>query len=192
MSKLILGVATNSRGKYKSRVDGKMTKPYGTWRNMLLRAYYPKYHAINPTYIGCSVSGEWLEYQTFAEWFDSHDYSNRGYHLDKDLLIPGNKIYAPSTVCFIPTQLNSLLNDQANSRGKFLQEVCLNRRDNNFLAQINIDGKQKHLGYFETEIEAYHVYKKAKESNVKRTANHWQDDIAANVYDALMTWELGQ
>ena len=86
MSKLILGVATNSSGKYKSRVDGKIAKSYVTWKNMLQRVYCPKYQAKKPTYIGCSVSDEWLEYQDFAEWFDNREHSGYGYELDKDLL----------------------------------------------------------------------------------------------------------
>lgn len=188
MKKLILGVATNSKGKYKSK--GLHAKHYYTWKNMLQRCYHQKVLANNPTYAKCLVSKEWLEYQEFADWFENHEYSNCGYHLDKDLLIPGNKMYAPSTVCFIPTQLNSLLIDQANNRGKFLQGVCLNKRDNNFLAQINIDGKRKYLGYFETELDAHNTYKIAKEVNVKRMANQWQDDIATNVYEALMNWDL--
>lgn len=190
MKKLILGVATNSRGKYKSRVDGKMTKPYGTWRNMLLRAYYPKGHTRCPTYVGCSVSGEWLDYQEFAKWFENHEYSNHGYQLDKDLLIPGNKIYAPDHCAFVPQQLNKLLIDHGNARGQYKQGVCFYKSTNKFSARVSIDDKYKHLGYFDTEIEAYQAYKKAKEAHVKDMANRWQGDIAGEVYHALMNWRL--
>lgn len=190
MSKLILGVGFNSRGKYKSKIDGKKAKAYSAWQNMLKRAYCPKLHAIKPTYIGCSVADEWLDYQDFAEWFENHKYSDCGYHLDKDLLLPGNKIYAPGRCVFVPQQLNKLLTDHGNARGQYKQGVSFYKRDNNFVARIAVDGKQKKLGYFDTELEAYQAYKKAKEANVKRMALEWQDRIADNVFRALMDWQL--
>lgn len=191
MSKLIFGVGTNSRGKYKTAgLDGKKAKAHTVWYNMLSRAYNPKYQAKQPTYIGCSVTDEWLEYQEFAGWFENHEYSNRGYELDKDLLLPSNKIYAPDRCVFVPRQLNSLLTDSGAARGQYLQGVYFNKRWNKFVAQICINGKKKNLGYYGNELEAYHVYKKAKEENVKRMANLWRDDIADGVYYALMNWEL--
>ena len=190
MSRLILGIATNSKGEYKACVDGKYTKAYKTWHNMLHRAYCPKYQAKYPTYIGCEVSEEWLEFQQFVEWYENNEYSDYGYTLDKDLLIPGNKLYAPERCVFVPQQLNKLLNDHGAARGQYKQGVSFKKGHNKFGASIRIDGKKKGLGYFDTEIEAYLAYKKAKEENVKRMANLWRDSIAANVYEALVNWEL--
>lgn len=190
MSKLILGVATNSGGKYKSKIGGKRAEAYTTWYSMLQRSYYPKLHASRPTYIGCSVSDQWLEYQDFAEWFEAHEYSNHGYELDKDLLLPGNKIYTPDRCAFVPSQLNSLLTDHGATRGQYPQGVSLNKNTNNFRARITIDGKQRCLGCFDTELDAYLAYKEAKEANVKRMALEWQDRIANNVFEALMNWKL--
>lgn len=190
MSRLIYGVGTNSGGKYKARLKGRITKSYSTWHRMLQRAYCPKGHARQPTYLGCSVTDEWLDYQEFAEWFENHEYSNRGYHLDKDLLIPGNKIYAPDRCVFVPQQLNNLLLGRGAARGQYSQGVSFDKRDSKFIVQININGKPKHLGSFDTEIEAYLAYKEAKEVYVKHMANLWRDDIATNVYNALMNWEL--
>lgn len=190
MSKLILGVGTNSGGRYKTIVDGKNVKAYRTWYNMLRRVYCPKLHASRPTYIGCSVSDEWLDYQDFADWFEAHEYSDYGYELDKDLLIPTNKVYAPDRCVFVPQQLNKLLTDCGNARGQYPQGVSFNKHNSKFQAYIRISGKKKHLGSFDNELEAYLAYKKAKEQYVKRMANLWRDDIADNVFDALMTWEL--
>lgn len=190
MKKLIYGVATNSDGRYKSRIDGKKAKSYTTWGSMLRRAYCPKYHARQPTYLDCSVTDEWLEYQEFAEWFEGHEYSNRGYHLDKDLLLPGNKIYAPDRCIFIPRQLNNLLTDHGAARGQWLQGVSFHKGKSKFVAGIRINGKGKSLGYYNNELEAYQAYKEAKEQYVKDSANHWRDAIADEVYRALMNWEL--
>lgn len=190
MSKLVYGIGFNSRGKYKATIGGKRTKSYTTWLNMLQRTYYLKYHVINPTYLGCSVSNEWLEYQVFAEWFSNHEYSNHGYQLDKDLLLPGNKIYSPDTCCFVPRQLNTLILDSGATRGDYPQGVSFHKASNKFRADVKVDGGQKGLGLFDTEQEAYNAYKVVKEANIKRMALEWQDRIADNVFNALMRWEL--
>lgn len=190
MSKLIYGVGTNSRGKHKATINGTNTSTYDTWRHMLQRAYCPKLHARQPTYIGCSVADDWLEYQDFGDWFENHEYGNRGYHLDKDLLLPGNKVYAPDRCVFVPQELNKLLIDCGAIRGQHPQGVSFHKARNKFQAGVTINGKKQHLGYFETELEAYNAYKIAKEAHVKNMASHWKNDIAANVYEALMRWEL--
>ena len=51
-------------------------------------------------------------------------------------------------------------------------------------------GKQEFLGYFNTEIEAFNAYKKAKESFVKEQAEKWEDKIDERAYDALMNYEV--
>lgn len=188
--KLILGVATNSGGKYKSRTDGERVKAHISWYNMLRRVYCPKARASRPTYIGCSVADEWLEYQEFAEWFENHEYSDYGYELDKDLLLPGNKVYAPDRCVFVPRQLNTLLNDSGAIRGQYRQGVGFNKGRNKFAARIKVNGKLKRLGCFDAELEAYQAYKIAKEANVKRMALEWKDRIADNVFQALMNWQL--
>lgn len=190
MSKLIYGVGTNSKGHYKAKRNGKITKSYSTWKSMLRRAYCQKLHAKQPTYIGCSVDKRWLEYQNFANWFESHDYSDCGYELDKDLLIPTNKVYAPDQCVFVPQQLNKLLTDSGATRGQYPQGACFIERRNKFRATICINGKKRHLGYFDTPQEAHQVYKIYKEAYVKEKALEWQDRIANNVFEALMNWKL--
>lgn len=32
-----------------------------------------------------------------------------GWHLDKDILLKGNKVYSPETCAFVPAKINSLL-----------------------------------------------------------------------------------
>lgn len=190
MAKLIYGIGFNSKGRHKTKTTGEMTRVYYSWCNMLRRAYCPKLHARHPTYIGCEVDKEWHDFQEFAEWFENHEYSNHGYQLDKDLLIPSNKIYAPDRCVFVPRQLNTLLNDSGAMRGQYPQGIRFYKNTNRFRASININGKKQHLGYFDCPNEAYMVYRKAKEANVKRMALEWQDRIADNVFQALMNWEL--
>ena len=188
--KLIYGVAYNSKGIHKTRTGKKMSLAYRTWFNMIRRCYSPESKNKDPTYVGCSVSYEWHDFQKFASYFYSHPYSELGYQLDKDLLFPNNKIYSPDTCCFVPQELNSLLTDHRSARGAYPQGVYLHSLSGGFKAQINNNGKREGLGYYNSPEEAHQVYKIAKERHVKNKALEWANRIEWNVFVALMNWTL--
>lgn len=190
MARLVYGVATNSEGRYRTVIDGKRTKAYNAWKGILKRSYCPKFQIKQPTYIGCSVHNDWLEYQEFAEWHASHEYSDKDYQLDKDLLVPNNKVYAPDKVCFVPQELNSLLLDNRAIRGEYPQGVCFHKPLGKFLARLKVNGKQKHLGCFDCPQEAHQAYVVAKEAHVKVKAQEWRGRIDERVYEALIAWRL--
>lgn len=190
MSNFISGVGYNSQTRHKTTKDGRATKPYNIWCNMIQRCYNPKTQLKHPTYKGCTVAEEWHDFQNFADWYYSHDYSGIGYQLDKDILNPGNKVYSPETCCFIPQQINLLLVDRAAARGKYPQGVYIHERDGNYCAQMSVDGKRKHLGCSESPRGAYVIYRKAKESYVRAKAKEFKDRIAEDVFIALITWQL--
>ena len=73
-----------------------------------------------------------------------------GLHLDKDILIPGNKIYGPNACMFIPQDINKLLVDREAARGLYPQGVAFNKREKKFRAAIRQYGETVHLGYHPT------------------------------------------
>ena len=188
--KLVYGVGYNSRGKHKSLMSGKDAPAYYTWHNMIRRCYNHETQLRQPAYIGCIVSDAWHDFQVFAEWFYGHSYSALGYHLDKDVLIADNKVYSPETCCFIPQEINKVLNHRAAGRGKYPQGVSFHNQLKRFTARLNINGKQKSLGMFDCPNEAHQAYVVAKVTYVKDMALEWRDRIADNVFQALMAWEL--
>lgn len=188
--KLVLGKGVYCKGKYKAKEDGKHVRFYSMWWNMLKRCYSEEYQSRFPTYIGCSVDGNWLFFQNFAEWCDGDDYNTLGYQLDKDLLIPNNKIYSPKACCFVPSEINALLTDCRAVRGDLPQGVSFRKDSNKYRACVSVDGRKISLGSYDCPNEAYLVYKKAKEAYVKKKALEWQDRIADNVFQALMNWQL--
>lgn len=190
MKKLIYGVGFNTKRKHKTRIDNKMTKVYKIWCAMLQRCYDPKVHLRQPTYIGCSVSEEWHDFQDFADWYCEHELYGLSYHLDKDVLLPNNKIYSPENCCLIPQELNNLLNHRSGRRGEFPQGVYWSKLDKKYKAKLMANGKAVHLGYFKDANEAHQVYKAAKERNVKDMAIKLQDRIEAKVFNTLMNWSL--
>lgn len=105
----VVGVGYMGIGKYKSRTNGKHNKDYVCWKSMLERCYSEKLHKRKPTYQDCYVCQEWHNFQNFADWF-SKNYSYETMHkwqLDKDIIVPGNRVYGPDTCCFVPNDINN-------------------------------------------------------------------------------------
>jgi len=102
LSPSVSGVGFFGEGKYKATVNGKNTKPYQIWIDMIQRCYCPKSHIRFPTYIGCTVSPIWLNFQNFAQWFELNYVE--GYELGKG----GNKVYSSNTCLFVSHKENSV------------------------------------------------------------------------------------
>ena len=96
-----------------------------------------------------------------------------GNQLDKDVIIPDNKLYSPETCMFVSPQVNSLLNTRDASRGKWPIGVCNVR--NRFLAKISLYGKVKHLGHFDNPAQASDAYIIAKIQNIREIAAQQKD-----------------
>ena len=131
---------------------------YSTWKNMLNRCYNSKFKDSRPSYIGVTCCEEWLLFTNFAKWFK--DNYIEGYHLDKDLLVKDNMIYAPDTCIFCPPEINTFIILSGSIRGGHPLGVSSHREK--FQAKIRKDGVMKHLGYFNTKEEAHRAWQKAK------------------------------
>ena len=179
--------------KYPSTINGVITKEYETWCSMLQRCYSDTLKKRYPTYEGCEVSDNFKSFEYFYEWYHKQvGFGNKGWHLDKDLLVKGNKTYSENTSVFIPTEINSLLIKSTASRGKYLIGVYWSKANKAFKATVRENkGKQEFLGYFDTELEAFNAYKQAKEAFIKEQANKWKGQIDDRAYNALMNYEVG-
>ena len=178
--------------KYPSTINGVQTKEYVLWQSMLKRCYSDALKKKYPTYEGCEVSDNFLHYEYFYEWCHKQiGFGNEGWQLDKDLLIKGNKVYSENTCVFLPQEINSLLIKSTATRGKHLIGVYWHNTNKAFIARVNKNkGKSEHLGYFNTELEAFNAYKKAKESFVKEQAEKWQGEIDERAYRALINYQV--
>ena len=178
--------------KYPSTVNSRNTKEYALWQRMLKRCYSTTFKKRRPTYEGCEVSDKFKSYEYFYEWCNKQvGFGNEGFELDKDLLIKGNKVYNENTCIFIPSEINTLLTKREASRGEQPIGVYWSKTNKAFRAMVSKNkGKQEHLGYFKTELEAFKAYKKAKESFIKEQANKWKDEIDKRAYEALMNYEV--
>ena len=178
--------------KYPSRVNGVKTKEYKLWHSMLVRCYSDTIKKKHPTYEGCEVSDNFKSYEYFYEWCHSQiGFGNKDWHLDKDLLVKGNKIYSEDSCVFIPQEVNTLLTKRTNSRGEYSIGVSWSKTSKAFVATVAKNkGKTEWLGYFNTEIEAFNAYKTAKESFIKEQAEKWKGKIDNRAYNALMNYTV--
>ena len=193
--KKVYGVGYGTRGgKWKTYINlngkGVRTKEYRIWKNMLTRCYSEKYHDKHPTYKGCFVIEEWLDFQVFAEWLTSQEFYLDGYELDKDILVRGNKIYSPETCALVPYEINKLLLDSGATRGEFPIGVSWHRKAGKFMAQLRAGGEHVYLGLHTCEESASSAYTLAKEEYVKKVANRWRGFMQEEVYLTLMSWTV--
>ena len=178
-------------GNYKAKINGKTTKHYGRWKAILNRCYSKNYHLKKPTYEDCLVDEYWHNFQNFAKWYEENYNPEimKGWNLDKDILIKGNKVYSPETCCFVPDEINILFTKRQNKRGNCPIGVSLTP-SKKYVAYISIDAKRLHLGTFDTSEEAFEIYKDAKEKHIKEIAIKWKSKITFKVYQALMNYQV--
>ena len=178
--------------KYPPTINDVKTKEYGLWQNMVERCYSDTCKKKRPTYKDWKVSENFKSFEYFYEWCHKQiGFGNEGWHLDKDLLNKGNKVYSESTCVFIPNEINLLLTKRTTSRGENLIGVHWSKRDKAFVAMVcKNKGKQEYLGLFNTEIEAFNAYKHAKESFIKEQAEKWKYQIDPRAYEALMNYKV--
>jgi hypothetical protein len=174
------GMGVYREGKYKCNKNRKI---YDAWREMLKRCYSEKYHKRQPSYIGCTVCEEWLDFQTFAEWFNDNYYEleNEKVALDKDFLIKGNKVYSPETCLFVPMSINALLILHDAKRGQSPLGVHYRKDRNKYSSSCRIDGSKIHLGLFNTPEQASNVYQEFKAKVINITIGRYDNIIPINV-----------
>ena len=182
------GIGYLGEGKYKVRENGKKTKCYKEWIQMLQRCYDPKTQERQPTYKGCLVCEEWHNFQNFAEWFYKHYYEvpNQRMELDKDILFKGNKIYSPDNCSFVPKDINNLFVKCEKRRGDLPIGVTYHKRDNVYEAWC----AKIYIGRYNTIDSAFQSYKHYKENLIKKLADKFHKYLPKSTYDALYKYEV--
>lgn len=167
---------------------------YDFWRRAIHRCYKPSYKQKHPTYSGCSLCKDWLLFSNFKKWFeDSSNGYLDGYHLDKDILVKGNKVYSPETCCFVPQEINKLLTSRVTCRGNLPIGVARNYgRGKPYTASMTRNSQHIQLGSYNTPLEAFNAYKNAKERHIRDVAKRYfqEGKITEKVYNALMKYEV--
>lgn len=201
MSKLVYGFGVNDLKEYKTQkyelcpFSGKHRRVwicpyYKTWKNMITRCYAGQSVKKYPTYLACSVCEEWKYFSNFKAWMETQNWEGR--HLDKDILVKGNKIYAPEKCCFVPPAINTLFVNRKTLRGQFPVGVH-KHYSGKFVSNCSAEflGKRKFYGKLRnTPKEAFYDYKEYKEQVIKQVADFYKDEIDPKVYEALVNYQV--
>jgi len=129
---------------------------YRVWKQMIHRCYGKNSSA--GTYKNCYVSTSWLKFMNFREWMRVQQWE--GKVLDKDLKVPGNKMYSPKTCMFVSNRINCLFTnlERKYPRGVFLQQ----NHDIYFVSCTDENGDVKHIGHYKSMQKASNEYIKYK------------------------------
>lgn len=165
---------------------------HSVWYSMLERCYKQEYKDWKPTYETVTVCGDWLNFQNFATWYNNQKFAGvADYQLDKDILVKGNKIYAPEFCSLVPREINMLLVTRENGRGSL--PIGVHWRDkkvNCYAGQYKEFAGDKHSKLFPTIEEAFLFYKENKERVVKEYAEAYKDKVDERVYIALCNYQV--
>lgn len=105
-NRLVYGIGINDLEE-SIKKNGKFIPVYSAWKSMLQRCYCSATVQKNPTYQECTVHPDWLILSNFKKWFDLNYVPK--FHLDKDILVQGNKTYTPETCSYVPNYINYLI-----------------------------------------------------------------------------------
>lgn len=104
MTKLVRGVGVNN---ITCKVGNKHDREYLLWVGILHRCYAKDNRPKNRSYVDCSISEEWKDYSKFkSDIAEMYGFGKKGWHLDKDILVKGNRVYSKETCCFLPARVN--------------------------------------------------------------------------------------
>lgn len=185
--KTVLDVGYLGVGRHKIQYSETMTntKTYMSWKNMIDRCYCENHKERNPAYYDIStVCKEWHNFQTFADWYEEHEYETDGrLHLDKDIKYPGNTVYSPQTCILVPQRINMMFMNKTNDKGL---PNGVRKVRNKYGAKYN----DKELGLYDTVEEAYKAYTDKKKETIIELANQYKSIMPKDVYETIIAYEF--
>lgn len=172
--------------------NGKKTKEYISWFEMLRRCYGDKEKF--PAYKDVTVCEDWFLYDNFYNWVQTQENHNIDeWKLDKDIIKKGNRIYGPDVCCLVPNRVNCLFETLKSKRGDSPIGTTY-RADRNLYSVScrDYNGKNVSLGSYVDSEEAFYVYKKFKENVIKTVAEeeYKKGTITEKCYQAMLLYKV--
>ncbi len=162
--------------EYIPYITLKSHTAYSIWNGIYNRCYKS-----DEAYKGSFMCDLWkYDKDSFAEWWSAEYYECDGESMaiDKDLLFPGNKEYAPDKCCIIPQTLNTMLSNCKKHKlpkwKKATMDLPLGVRYDSkmkmYYGEIKPFGYDEviRLSYWETPEEAFEEYKRHNQADILR------------------------
>lgn len=148
--------------------------------------YYPNWTlAIKSGYI--KRGDEFCDFQIYAEWRNSSKICGDS-EIRYNFIVDSEGKYIP---CLLPKRISKALST-GRHKGEYLKGVFKSNKTCNkpYSAKLRKKYKPHFLGTFDTQEEAHEAYVKAKEEYVKELALEYKEQLADDVFDALMEWKV--
>ena len=191
--KTVYNIGYLGEGEFPISIRGKSTNYYNHWYSMFKRCYNENF-VYYSNYKDCTVCEEWHNFQNFAKWYNENRWSEDCLCVDKDILKKGNKVYGSETCVLVDNKLNGLFIKANEKRGDYPIGVYYKKSSKRYGAVCCLGSEfQRHLGYYDTPIDAFNVYKSFKESYIKQVADEYKlkySSFPQKLYDALYNYEV--
>ena len=165
--KMLCGVGINDAPYVvHPMIDGKRVycSCYLQWRNLIVGNYGKRAIASGDN---CGVYSPWLRFSVFKEWMKQQDW--KGMSLDKDIILPGNKMYGPDICAFVSHRVNDLITPYAYR--KLPRGVSYRSNDETYSIHVAYSEKYAYekgayMGGFKTVRKASDCWLEYKERTV--------------------------
>lgn len=151
-----------------AKIDGVCVnhRAYAAWTGMLKRCYCVTYKSEMRSYDGCSVDYRWHRFSNFFIWWKQNYVEN--WHLDKDIISAGNKVYSPDHCAYVPPELNYFISLAIIRNDNWpIGAFKCSRGDKFFSKMRDRNGRSHHLGTFSTPMDAHNAWMAAKLEQAK-------------------------
>lgn len=144
--KSVEGIGTND-APFVINQNGKDHPIYKMWNSMLRRCYSASRKQRQPYYEDATCEEEWHRFMSFFHWVLNQE-NWQGLSLDKDIKVPGNKVYGPDACLLVTPELNSAVQEHSKHNNGLPGRMRIKR------------GKygSKSYGWFDTQEEALNKY----------------------------------
>jgi len=188
--------------QYIPYITLKSNVAYSIWNGIYNRCYRTTESNSGACYEKATMCDQWLnDKDMLAEWYYANYYECEGESMavDKDLLYPGNSVYAPDKCCIIPQTINTMLSNckkHSMPKWKKSSDLPLGVRYSSsmkmYYGEIKPFGHVEviRLSYWYTPEDAFEEYKKIKQADILVMAAKYKNKVPKHIYDALLKVEV--
>lgn len=176
-------------GDCVSKVNGKHTKQYAVWREMLKRCYDQNYQSKFPTYLDCHVEEFFHYLPNFSRWVcEQKGFSEANWDFDKDILGNG-KFYSRDFCVFVPKEVNYAFL-RWEKRDNSVIPVGVRQRGNSYESRTR-DFEGKIITKFSKDIDEIGLwFKHNKRAYLQFLGEKWKDKLDNRVYQKLISYNF--
>ena len=178
--RLVRGVGINDMG---SRCPKKIAEK---WRDVIRRTDQrdPNFEYFE-MYKDCTLDPRWYRLSAFHDWMQEWDWE--GKVLDKDILIPGNKVYGPDTCLMVSPSVSAFFTtkDSSNPYPQGVFDASKKSATKPYGAVCKFDRKQMWGGFHATVEEAQETFKEMKISCLVKLIERETDPRVKSVLENL-------